>query len=150
MALARFDAFFKECHEKFKRINELIPELEPTIYWDAYFAPQLQKKRSYYCREEFNRDMARARKAAEYNNYWNNIFENFYSNMFNSVVEASRQINRQEVATYFQIPYTFTKEDIAQAFRKKALEHHPDRNGDPLKFREAVEYRELALKLASS
>jgi hypothetical protein len=42
-----------------------------------------------------------------------------------------------------------SREQITKAFRKKALEHHPDHGGDPAQFRGLCEARDQALALAS-
>ena len=36
-----------------------------------------------------------------------------------------------------------SQDDIKKAYRKKALDHHPDRGGDEVKFKEAAEAYEI-------
>lgn len=41
------------------------------------------------------------------------------------------------------VPKTASAEDIKKAFRKAAMKHHPDRGGDPVKFKEISEANDI-------
>ena len=40
----------------------------------------------------------------------------------------------------------YTRADVMRAFRQRALEHHPDKGGDPAVFRRLVEAKHRALR----
>ena len=46
----------------------------------------------------------------------------------------------------FNLPNTATLEDVKRVYRKLALTNHPDKGGDPEKFKNILNYYELLTK----
>ena len=53
-----------------------------------------------------------------------------------SVDEEEKEIDTQELYDVLGVPKTATEAEIKKSFRKKALEHHPDKGGDEAIFKE--------------
>jgi hypothetical protein len=70
--------------------------------------------------------------------------------------EQARQFRRDrnsgvasEHATLLGLGAEFTRADVMRAFRQQEQEHHPDKGGDPAKFRALVMAKDRALALAA-
>lgn len=50
--------------------------------------------------------------------------------------EEEKEVDTQELYDVLGVPKTATETEIKKAFRKKALEHHPDKGGDEAIFKE--------------
>jgi DnaJ family protein A protein 2 len=52
------------------------------------------------------------------------------------VDEEEKDVDTQELYDVLGVPKTATEAEIKKAFRKKALEHHPDKGGEEAQFKE--------------
>ena len=64
--------------------------------------------------------------------------------MFDNFMETLKEKDTQYFS-YFDLTPDATKEEVMEKFRSLVLIHHPDKGGDPKKFREIVEAKNRCL-----
>lgn len=154
LSYERFKHCIKEIRQKFESIfiRSCLREI-PEKLWKYFYATVIGKVQDELFGEYLKQKKKEKRQWSEedlYNNVFKNFFggafEYFYKSFFNSFLNSNERDN--SCFEYFGLdPENITKEDIQKEFRKQSLILHPDKGGDPNKFRELIEMKNKCLSL---
>lgn len=155
----KFKNCVKETRQKFDSISRKVPGGLPEKIWKYFFATKVVKVRDEMFGEELERRRQnyerRKQERREEREYWHRAEEanrsrvrDFFENMFGDLWEkltGQIVVVPQDAYRALGIAPPASSDDVKKRYKELAFNVHPDRGGDPGKFRKLVEAKNRCL-----
>lgn len=144
-----FDNSVKVIRMKWDAISNKISYGLPEGVWRYFYATVIVPMRKEFCPKEVERRERiaeeRRQEYEEEKRFWErSFFEDFYSYL--AFMFLSRTEIPQESFDYLGISSNASVEEISSAYRKLALQYHPDKGGSQEKFIELTNHKNRCIK----
>lgn len=152
-----YDNAVRAIRAKWDAIKKRVGNKLPEKIWNYFYATVVAKMQEEMFPEEMAKrreEAERRRKFREENRRWEreqskqwgyeSIFGDFFKEFFNRILNSVVEDPTEHFVT-LGIDDSANAEEVKAAFRKKALEHHPDMGGDRKMFEKCVDAKNRIL-----